>query len=224
MPKGIYLRTKKRGGWKLSQEAKAKISIIKKGNQFAKGWRKPTKQRKTVSHVEYEKRKRKMTFFYVRIVIGLKDMKIMRLEVEKIKLYNMKYKKDSSKKSKQGKDKCSEKKIVDGIFSIHKAKGSGDMLRVWKESDGIGLSRFAFHPEERWWSNFILSRDECEWLLLSLQHQLRRQPMGVRSKTGANKSGGIIQVKRTDIKGNSRVVRRKNKILLNGPSWKASLN
>lgn len=35
MPSGIYIRTKKRGGWKLSEETKRRISLFQKGRKHS---------------------------------------------------------------------------------------------------------------------------------------------------------------------------------------------
>lgn len=122
-------------------------------------------------------------------------------------------KKDSIKKNKQGKDKRPKKKAMGRILGVYKEAGQGSMLRLRKIGEWVELSRWALHPKKYRWAHFILSRRECAWLLLSLQHQLRRQLVGIRNKTRAGKSKRTLSPKRKDIKSRRKLVPIKNRSL-----------
>jgi len=81
--------------------------------------------------------------------------------------------KRKTSKSRKAKDKRLEKKALEGIFRIYSYKGQGIMFHLWKGGEGISVSCGTLYPKISWWPDIIFSRKECEWLLLSLQHQLR---------------------------------------------------
>lgn len=90
------------------------------------------------------------------------------------------------------------------IFEIHKSKGQGCVFCLSTESGGVELSCFPFYPEKRGRISIILSREECAWLLLSLQHKFGRQPLGVRTKTGRGNSKRVVRTKTA----NNKIIRR----------------
>lgn len=116
-----------------------------------------------------------------------------------------------TKQKGKAKDKRPKKKAVGSVQQVHTHKGHEQVLHLWKVGRGIGLSCGSLHPEISWWGQFILSRSECEWLLLQLQHQFGRKPVGVRTETWAHKSGGAIQIERSNIKSRRKLVSTKNR-------------
>lgn len=108
----------------------------------------------------------------------------------------MRIEKNKTKKSKQVKNKHSQKKALVDLFKLHSEERRRDMLYLWKKGDGFCLSRWAFYSEERGRVDFVLSRRECAWLLLSLQHQLRGKPIRVQPKTGTRKGQRVVSLKK----------------------------
>lgn len=93
------------------------------------------------------------------------------------------------------KSQRSKTEVMGSVFQIHKGERQLHLLYLWEESNWLRLSRVPFHTEIGGWTDFVFSRDECEWLLLSLQHQLRRKPLRVRNKIRGRKGQRIVQTK-----------------------------
>lgn len=125
----------------------------------------------------------------------------------------MKHQKSKTKKTREAEDKRVKKKAVERVLGVYKEEGQGYMLRLRKTGEWIELSRWSLHPEIGRWSHFVLSRDECKWLLLSLQYQLGRKSVGVRTKTRPRKSSNALRPQRKGTQSRRKLVRRKNKTL-----------
>ncbi len=101
--------------------------------------------------------------------------------------------KKSIKKEKSTKNKCTQKEVVGGFFKIYTAEGWKHLLHLWQEGNRFSLSRSSFHSKECRRVDIILSRNECEWLLLSLQYQLGRESLRIRNKIRGRKGKRVIR-------------------------------
>lgn len=104
--------------------------------------------------------------------------------------------KDSIKKTEQVKNKRSKKKALGGFLKIYTSEGRPSLLCLRKKGNGFILSRGAFYPQISRRPDFVFSRRECTWLLLSLQHQLGRKFVRVWNETWRGKSQRVIRLKK----------------------------
>ncbi len=104
---------------------------------------------------------------------------------------------NKTKKTKSAKSKRPQTQVVGSVFKVYPSKRQGNLFYLWKESGGLRLSRITLHSEECWRSDIVLQRDECKWLLLQLQYQLRRKSVRIRDKTGRGKSQRVVCLKKS---------------------------
>lgn len=116
------------------------------------------------------------------------------------------HKTHSIKKAQQAKNKRLKKETLERVFAVCTNKRWEYLLYLREKGDKIGISCEPFYPQERGWNSPLFSRDECEWLLLQLQHKLGGKSMGIRTKTWKHKSGGIIQIERSNTKSRPKMV------------------
>lgn len=108
----------------------------------------------------------------------------------------MKSEKNKTKKSKQVKNKRSQKKALDSVFEIYKNKRQKHMFYVWPNSDWKWITRRAFYSKIGGGIKSLFQRAKRNGPVLQLQHKPRRKSVCLRPKTGTRKGQSVVSLKK----------------------------